>query len=442
MPAAPGDAVPPQDPQDPRHDAALARVRDRLREAGATEAEIDEAVEAGVLDLLAVDRLLIPAPRRYTQAEVSEATGMPVDVLRRLWRALGFPDVADAEPAFTDLDIEAVRLFQGLVALGAADVDTAVQMARVIGSSMARIADAQVQPDSVGPVTGADDNVQAAEEFVSVADATLPAMARLLEFVWRRHVQAATRRTMMSRSSGLTDGSSPELAVGFADMVGFTLLSQHLTEMELAAVVRRFEELAHDIVTGLGGRAVKMIGDEVMFVVEDVVAAARIGLGLAEAYADDDLLSDVRVGLALGPVLPRDGDYFGPTVNLAHRIVNIAIPGAVLMSDDFNTALAAAAGDEFVGHPLRPRRLKDLGRVQLWRCTRVRATTPDTDHDREAGAQADEDNRRSLRWERLAEILPDLDELRDVGERAMAARRRRQVPSGAGQPDGGDAVGT
>ena len=70
--------------------------------------------------------------------------------------------------------------------------------------------------------------------------------------------------------------------------------------------------------------------------------AARIGLSLADAYADDDLLSDVRVGLACGPVLLRDGDYFGPTVNLAHRIVNIGNPGTVLMSDEFHSALLAA----------------------------------------------------------------------------------------------------
>ena len=77
-------------------------------------------------------------------------------------------------------------------------------------------------------------------------------MARLLEFVWRRHVQAATRRAMLLRSRRHVAGASPVLAVGFADMVGFTLLSQQLEEEELAAVVRRFEEVAHDIVTGLG----------------------------------------------------------------------------------------------------------------------------------------------------------------------------------------------
>lgn len=414
---------------------ALARVRARLVAAGATDEEIDRAVADDVLDLLAVDRLLVPAPRCFTQRQVAEATGMPVDLLRRLWRALGFLDVAEDEEAFTDLDIGAVRLFHELVALGAADSETAVQMARVIGSSMARIAEAEVQADTAGLLSGAEDSVLAAEAFAEVADATVPAMARLLEFVWRRHVQAATRRTMLLRVRAGGSATSPELAVGFADMVGFTLLSQHLSEDELASVVRRFEEISHDIVMSFGGRVVKMIGDEVMFVVEDVVAAARIGLGLAEAYADDDLLSDVRVGLAVGPVLMREGDYYGPTVNMAHRIVNIGNPGTVIMSDEFQAALLGRS-DEFSARPLRPRLLKDLGRVQLWWCGRA-------GHDVD-GAGTDADRRRNVRWERLAEILADLSELRDVGQRAVAAGRR---PAGGGsrgsdgQVHGGDAAG-
>ena len=126
----------------------------------------------------------------------------------------------------------------------------------------------------------------------------IPRMAKLLEYVWRRQIVAAIHRNMLLRTRGLVSGQSPVLAIGFADMVGFTLLSQHLTEEELAAVVRRFEVISHDIVTGRRGRVVKMIGDEVMFVASRAAEAARIGIELAEAYADDDLLSDVRVGLA------------------------------------------------------------------------------------------------------------------------------------------------
>ena len=412
-----------------RNEAALAHVKEILLMHGATEEEIDKAVADGVIDLFVAERMLVPSRRRYTRAEVADLTGVELDKLERFWRALGFANVDDDDRAFTDLDLEAVRLFQGMQALGATDTDAALQMARVIGSSMARIAEAELVPGNM--VSPEVDPVMSADAFASVADETIPAMAKLLEFVWRRQVAAGIQRSMMLRSHGLAPGRSPVLAVGFADMVGFTLLSQHLSDEELAAVVGRFEEISHDIVTSKRGRVVKMIGDEVMFVVESVADAARIGLDLADAYADDDLLSDVRVGLACGPVLLRDGDYFGPTVNLAHRIVNIGNPGTVLMSDEFHTALMGEAPDEFTAQPLRPRLLKDLGRVQLWWCGRAGQEAVGT------GAAAD--RRRNVRWERLSEVLRDLEELRGVGERLLTANRG--AGSAVAQPGGGDAEG-
>jgi adenylate cyclase len=418
------DGVDHGEAEDEEHRLALERVRRVLLNAGATPEEIDRAVADGVLDLLTVDRLLVPATRRFTAAEVADATGLRLDLLRGFWRALGFLDVAD-EPVFTDLDIRAAQLFQAMLGLGATNVDTALELARVIGSSMARIAEAEVVPGTMS-LTATDDDVLAADAFATVAGETIPAMTWLLEFVWRRHVQAATRRTMLLRTGGLVAGSSPVLVVGFADMVGFTLLSQHLSEEELAAVVRRFEQVSHDTVIGLGGRVVKMIGDEVMFVAESAPAAATVGLELVEAYAHDELLSDVRVGLAFGPVLVHDGDYFGPAVNLAHRIVTIANPGTVLMSDEFHRRLAEEGTGELVGRPLRPRVLKGLGRVQLWKCVRA-GQDPD-------GPSAAE-QRRVVRWDRLADVLADIDELRD------AARRLVGRPSDAGEAEGGDAPG-
>jgi adenylate cyclase len=398
-----------------RREAALARIRETLLMRGATDEEIDHAVDDGVIDLFVAERMLVPSRRRYTRVEVAELTGVDLPKLERFWRALGFAGVDDDDRTFTDLDLEAVRLYQGLQSLGAADTDTALQMARVMGSSLARIADAQLAP---GYIISA-----------GVADVVIPAMTRILEFVWRRQVAAGIQRTMVARSHGLTSGQSPVLSVGFADMVGFTLLSQHLSDEELAAVVRRFEEISHDIVTSSRGRVVKMIGDEVMFVTDTVADAARIGLDLADAYADDDLLSDVRVGLASGPVLSRDGDYFGPTVNLAHRIVNIGNPGTVLMSDEFHTALEAQAPGEFTAQALRPRLLKDIGRVQLWWCGRL-------GHEAD-GAGVAADRRRNVRWERLSEVLRDLEELRGVGERLLSA-----TGSGPSRPGTATATGT
>ena len=404
---------------------ALARVRYLLLELGCNDEEIDRAVEDDVLDLLVVDHLLVPTGHRLTQSEVAVRTDIPVDVAKRFWRALGFLDVDEDEPAFTDMDIEAVQLFQSLVALGIVDLDSAVQMARVIGSSMARIAEAETAPGTTPILMSTGDSVLDADEFARQAEASIPAMTRLLEYVWRRHLQAATRRAMLHRTRGVDEGVRPVMAVGFADMVGFTVLSQHLGDEELAAVVARFEELAHDTVVALGGRVVKMIGDEVMFVVQSASGAAQIGLSLAEAYASDDLLSDVRVALAVGPVLVKDGDFYGPVVNLASRLVNVARPGTVLISDEFKLALEAESAENIDTRPLRTRSLKDLGRVQMWKLIR-------------AGSEPGADSRRTMRWERLGEVLRELDELRERGESAVG----RQGGSAAVQPDGGDPVGS
>jgi len=437
--------TPPTTPSS--HAQALERVRAFLRAHGTSEEEIAEAEARDVLDLLVADRALIPAERRYTQSEVSEMTGMDPELTRRFWRALGFPDAPPDERMFTELDVEALVTLRSMIDIGVADVDTSLQFARVIGSSMARIAEAEASPAvrgmAVGP--GPGDTVEAADRFAQLADHTLPALARLLEFAWRRHVQAAVRRSMLQRSRDHS-ATLPVLAVGFADMVGFTTLSQQLSEEELAAVVSRFEEVAHETVTAGGGRVVKMIGDEAMFVADSALEAARIGLALAEAYADDELLSDVRVALAIGPVLVQDGDYYGPVVNLASRVVNMAAPGAVIVTDEFHAALepalsGGAPGEEpdrapeeppddtapraeFQFGMLRPRRVKDLGRIQLW--VLYRPGTEPVALDRRLGG----------RWERLADVLQDLDELREKGERLITGARS------GGAAQGGDPEGT
>src|SRR5690606_36720162 len=142
----------------------------------------------------------------------------------------------------------------------------------------------------------------------------------IFEQVWRRHLQVAARRRLLRGEAADAEG----LVVGFADLVGFTALSQQASDAELAGVVDHFEHLTYDIIVGHGGRVVKMIGDEVMFVVEDPEAAAEIALELADASRDADQLTDVRVGMALGPALEREGDVYGPTVNLASRATGIA----------------------------------------------------------------------------------------------------------------------
>ena len=320
--------------------------------------------DRAILD--AVDQLLLPGDNRYTRAELARRVGIDPDQVRRFWRAMGFPDPSDDDAIFTDTDVAVLSGFDRFLRDDMVDPEVALQITRVVGQAMSRVAEAEVAAvrerlEALGLVDGRTDE-EIGTAVVKRSAALLPAIEGLLVYQWRRHLAAASQRVVMARR---TDGDAGlSLTVGFADMVGFTALSQQLEERELAQVVGRFEALAYDVVAGHGGRIVKMIGDEVMFVTDDPAAAAEIGLSLAEVYGQDEAVSDVRVGLAHGPVLGLQGDYFGPTVNLASRIVNIAYVGAVVVSSEIQERLA---GDErFVLKPVRPRRLKGIGLTPLW----------------------------------------------------------------------------
>src|SRR4030095_13516534 len=148
------------------------------------------------------------------------------------------------------------------------------------------------------------------------------------------------------------------------DLCGFTSRSQALDARELAAMVDRFEAIAYEQIPERGGRGVKTIGDEVMFAADDATAAAEIALGLVEAHARDPELPDVRAGLARGPVLAWEGDLFGPTVNLASRLVHFARPGTVLVADELGEQLRDEPA--FALQHLRPVQLQGLGRAASW----------------------------------------------------------------------------
>jgi adenylate cyclase len=397
----------PRDPEsfEPREARAFLQAR------GVPADEIEAAEREHRLHLLVFDRLLLPTEPRYTPLDVAELSGMPLELTKRLWRALGFPDTADDDVMFTDFDIDALMTVNGMIHMGFAAEDVAVQMARVIGSSMARIAEAEVQsaPNRQGEL----ESKQLAELYALTAGGVVEGMARLLEYVWRRHLQAANRRAGLLRSSG--GGAETSVAVGFADLVGFTALSQQVSEAALAEVVDRFEALAYDVVAREGGRVVKMIGDEVMFVVSDADRAVRIGVALAETYADDDRLSDVRVGIACGSqVLAREGDYYGPVVNRASRIVNIARPGSVVVDEDVR--LAVEGDPELKLRALRPRYLKDIGRVALWSVARVE-TLLDDDDDAKGPSEGGTTRRRARRRRPIMGLLPE-----PVQERLEAVR--------------------
>lgn len=335
-----------------------------LQAMGVSMEDIDQCRADGTLLLLAIDHLALGQDLRYDLDAACAATGLPAEELRHIWRSLGFPDPQPGEALFSDTDLGNLTAVAELMHGGIVSPEVTYGMTRVIGSSMARVASALIDAVSTGsqpgiPGGGDGDSVDVLGPITSDAGGFLPMFPVVLEQVWRRHLQAAARHR---RLRGDQDDSAG-LVVGFADLVGFTALAQQVSDEELAETVEQFERLAYDVVIAGGGRVVKMIGDEVMFLVEDPVAAAEIALGLADASRDAAELSDVRVGLALGPVLEREGDAYGVTVNLASRATGIAYPGTVVVSPELRARLEDHA--EFAFKSMRPRSLKNIGRVQL-----------------------------------------------------------------------------
>jgi adenylate cyclase len=336
-----------------------------LRAYGVRDAEIEQAKADGNLVLVAIDRLALGQDLRYDVAAACAGTGLPEDELRHMWRSLGFPDPKPGEKVFSDVDLGNLAAVADLMHSGVVSPEVAYGMTRVIGSSMARIASALIDAVSAqaqqvaSSVTEAEEVGEVLEPIASKAGGFLPMFPAVLEQVWRRHLQVAARRRLLRGDPE----DRPGQVVGFADLVGFTALAQQVTDEELSEVVDQFERLAYDVVVAGGGRVVKMIGDEVMFLVDDPVFAAEIALGLAEASRDAAELSDVRVGLAVGPVIEREGDAFGATVNLASRATAIAYPGTVVVSSELRELLEDRS--EYSFRSMRPRFLKNIGRVSL-----------------------------------------------------------------------------
>ncbi|MGV3758785.1 MAG: adenylate/guanylate cyclase domain-containing protein [Actinomycetota bacterium] len=327
-----------------------------LRALGVSHDEIDRAQADSTLVMLAIDHLALGQELKYDVHGAVEQTGLSAEDVRHIWRSLGFPEPADDEVVFSDQDVHNMRAVAELMEAGIVRPDIAFAMTRVIGSSMARVASALVDAVSA---QAEELEVDAGVEPVVRTGGFLPMFPAILEQVWRRHLQVAARRRLLR---GDVEDNQGHVG-GFADLVGFTALSQQANDEELARVVDQFERLAYDVVVAGGGRVVKMIGDEVMFMVDDPVAAADIALGLADASRQTDGLTDVRVGLALGPVLEREGDVFGSTVNLASRATAIAYPGTVVVSPELRAVLTEH--DEYAFRGLRPQSLKNIGRVAL-----------------------------------------------------------------------------
>ena len=318
--------------------ADRAALLDYLFEIGAT---LDDLVAAGGpegLPVVPTNILMWGEDReRLTLEELVAATGADRELVRRVWRAAGFPDPESGARPFTRRDVGLIAILNaGADLLGQ---DVGIQLVRVLGAAAARVADAAVSAFvvNVGPRAMDED-----PSGLLLARANAESMLQLdgltfgFDVLVRHHLERAFRP--------LDPEAVPEIdlvrrSLGFADLVESTAWTEELAFPELGKLLNEFEATASEIVVQHGGRVVKLIGDEVMFIANDPSSAVEIALGLVDAFALHPGLPPVRAGVATGAVLARDGDYSGPVVNLAARAVKLASPSSVLVDDSTRAAL-------------------------------------------------------------------------------------------------------
>ena len=308
-----------------------------------------------------LEHVFLGDERRYARADVCRLAGIELSEARRLWRAMGFADVGDDAPVFTDADVAALRLVSSLRRRGVLDLETTVHLTRALGHMTGRLVEWQMQTLVERVAAGGLAQELAFRAGVEQAAALLPELERLLVYVWRRKLAAASNRTLWDADEDL---ELDQATVGFADLVGFARLARRLPESELAAVVETFEARASDIVAAAGGRVVKTVGDEVLFLAGPPAVGAEIGLQIAAAMAHDPIVPDVRVGVATGTVLYRLGDVFGTTVNVASRLTTYGRSGKVYVGAAMAAALASDPAYRVRRAWVRP--LPGVGLIEAW----------------------------------------------------------------------------
>jgi class 3 adenylate cyclase len=260
-----------------------------------------------------------------------------VEELTHAWHALGLSVSDGDQPVFSQVDIDGLAAW---VALRAAVGDEAtLTLLRVLGASMARLSEAGSTAIRLGlpdiQMEYSEDELTTARAYRAVGE-FIPRLAVLMDAVFRHHTISA--RTYFE--GVVRDNSASVICgIGFADLTGFTSLTQRLSPTELSALLVEFAAAVNDVVLADGGRVVKFIGDEVMWVSSTPEQLAKVALDLVEHPGAQEANLQVRAGLGYGSVLAIGGDYFGTAVNLAARLVTAAAPGQILAAADVRDEL-------------------------------------------------------------------------------------------------------
>jgi adenylate cyclase len=347
---------------------ARLKLLESLAADGVPLEELREAVAAGRLTLLPVERALAGPGPRYTLREVAEMAEIDVDLLQRFTAALGVPAPDPDEQRGTQADVEAARRIKAFRDAGLPE-EGMLQVARTIGMGTARIAEANRELIVRTLMQPGDTERDLALRFAAAAEHMLPLIGPTLVYSLQVHLLEQIRRDVIGAAdlaSGEVDGTV-EVAVCFADLVEFTKLGEEIAVEELGHVAGRLEEMAAAVAEP-PVRLVKTIGDAAMLVSTEAEPMVEAALRLVQAAdGESSEFPRLRAGVAYGTALAQAGDYYGRPVNMASRITGIAKPGSVLL----DAGAREAAGEGFSYSFAGERRLKGFdSRFKLYRARR------------------------------------------------------------------------
>ena len=267
---------------------------------------------------------LLGGPATLTVDDLAQMAQTSSEEVREFWVAMGFPSPRAEEKVFTENDARLFIEWSKFIASGAIQVEALVE------DTMRRY--------------GLDDTAARMYVLDHIRE-RVDMFDELLRHSWRRQLDALLKRMDHEIATRGHEGLQPRFplnrSLGFVDMVSYTSSSTILGG-RLVDLIGRFEQLSRDAVTDAVGRMVNMNRDAVMYIADDLETGLRVAVSLIEQLGADDQMLPVRASFVRGDVFSRSGDVFGPTVNLASRLVDIAPVGKILM--DPTTAAAIAAG--------------------------------------------------------------------------------------------------
>jgi adenylate cyclase len=350
--------------------AERAALLEQLAADGVPLAELRRATASGTLMFLPADRVIVGSDR-YTSAEVAELSGVDVEFLIRARRAMGLPIPEPDEAVYTDADLEASRMIHVARDAGITD-EEALDLLRVLGRGLSQAAESlRALPLKLVLKPGITEH-ELAHSYAEAAAVLYPLLDPLISSLLALHVRHTTQSEVISaieRSGGHPPGSR-QVAVCFADLVGFTRLGEEVPPDELGRLAVRLEALAAEVASQ-PVRLVKTIGDAAMLASlepEPLIEAALELIEAADAEGSD--FPQLKAGVAQGLALPRAGDWFGRPVNLASRITAIARPGSLLAERE----LRESARDSYSWSYAGERRLRGIREpVALYRVRRPAA---------------------------------------------------------------------